>query len=180
MKDKNEDENENENEDEDKDEIIKILMSSYEDYDDDKINNKIKKLNKHLDKIIDKSKPFENQIKSIKSSRKYRWLLSYERFDGKKLKFKTFKLKLACLSNKIDESLFEQIFNHKIKTLANKLINTIKKEKKSNYCWKYWKKNKDELFKTDKYGDWVIKPNDKRINLKDAIDLIVDFNEELN
>ena len=101
-------------------------------------------------------------------------------FDGKKLKFKTFKLKLAYLSNKIDESLFEQIFNHKIKTLANKLINTIKKEKKSNYCWKYWKKNKDELFKTDKYGDWVIKPNDKRINLKDAIDLIVDFNEELN
>ena len=50
-------------------------------------------------------------------------------FDGKKLKFKTFKLKLAYLSNKIDESLFEQIFNHKIKTLANKLINTTKKEK---------------------------------------------------
>ena len=81
MKDKNEDENENENEneDEDKDEIIKILMSSYEDYDDDKIN-KIKKLNKHLDKIINKSKPFENQIKSTKKSRRYRWLLSYERF----------------------------------------------------------------------------------------------------
>ena len=50
-------------------------------------------------------------------------------FDGKKLKFKTFKLKLAYLSNKIDESLFEQIFNHKIKTLANKLINKTKKEK---------------------------------------------------
>ena len=82
MKDKNEDENENENEneDEDKDEIIKILMSSYEDYDDDKTNNKIKKLNKHLDKINDKSKPFEDQIKSIKTSRKYRWLLSYQRF----------------------------------------------------------------------------------------------------
>ena len=78
MKDENEDENENENEDKDK--IIKILMSSYEDYDDDKINNKIKKLNKHLDKIINKSKPFENQIKSIKKSRRYRWLLSYERF----------------------------------------------------------------------------------------------------
>ena len=50
-------------------------------------------------------------------------------FDSKKLKFKTFKLKIAYLSNKIDESLFEQIFNHKIKTLANKLINTTKKEK---------------------------------------------------
>ena len=41
-------------------------MSSYEDYDDDEINNKIKNLNDHLDKIIDKSKSFEDQIKSIK------------------------------------------------------------------------------------------------------------------
>ena len=61
-------------------------------------------------------------------------------FDGKKLKFKTFKLKLAYLSNKIDESLFEQIFNHKIKTLANKLINTIKKEKKIKLLLKILKK----------------------------------------
>ena len=30
-------------------------MSSYEDYDDDEINKRIKKLNDHLDKIIDKS-----------------------------------------------------------------------------------------------------------------------------
>ena len=34
-------------------------MSSYEDYDDDEINNKIKKLNNYLDKIIGKSKSFE-------------------------------------------------------------------------------------------------------------------------
>ena len=63
---KEENENENENENEDKDEIIKILMSSYEDYDDDEINNRIKKLNDHLDEIIDKSKSFEDQIKSTK------------------------------------------------------------------------------------------------------------------
>ena len=68
---KNENENENENEDnesedEDEDEIIKILMSWYEDYDDDEINNRIKKSNDHLDEIIDKSKSFEDQIKSIK------------------------------------------------------------------------------------------------------------------
>ena len=55
--------NENENENEDKDEIIKILMSPYEDYDDaDEINNRIKKINDHLDKIIDKSKSFEDQM----------------------------------------------------------------------------------------------------------------------
>ena len=58
--------NENKNENEDKDEIIKILTSRYEDYDDDEINNRIKKINDHLDKIIDKSKSFEDQIKSIK------------------------------------------------------------------------------------------------------------------
>ena len=68
---KNENENENENEDnesedEDEDEIIKILMSWYEDYDDDEVNNRIKKSNDHLDEIIDKSKSFEDQIKSIK------------------------------------------------------------------------------------------------------------------
>ena len=60
-----ENKNENENENEDKDEITKIILS-YEDYDDDEINNRIKKLNNHLDKMIDKSKSFEEQIKSLK------------------------------------------------------------------------------------------------------------------
>ena len=32
----------------------------------------------------------------------------------------------------------------------------------------------------DKFNDWVIQPSDRCINLKDAIDLIPDFNEELN
>ena len=32
----------------------------------------------------------------------------------------------------------------------------------------------------DKFNDWVIQPSDRRINLKDSIDLILDFNEELN
>ena len=29
-------------------------------------------------------------------------------------------------------------------------------------------------------NDWAIKPNDKRLNLNDAIDLIQDFNKKLN
>ena len=62
----NEDENENENEDDD-DYIIKILIHSDE-YVEETINqnkkNKIiKKLNDHLDEIINKLKSFENQIK---------------------------------------------------------------------------------------------------------------------
>ena len=32
------------------------------------------------------------------------------------------------MSNEIDENLFEQIFDHKFETLANKLINTTDKE----------------------------------------------------
>ena len=32
------------------------------------------------------------------------------------------------MSNDIDENLFEQIFDHKFETLANKLINTTSKE----------------------------------------------------
>ena len=55
--------------DDDDDEIIKILISSNE-YDETMNQNKkniiIKKLNDHSDKIIDKSKSFEDQIKSIK------------------------------------------------------------------------------------------------------------------
>ena len=77
---KNENENENENENvnendktlmssRDDDDIIEILTLSNE-YAETKNQNEkniiIKKLNDYLDEIIDKSKSFENQIKSIK------------------------------------------------------------------------------------------------------------------
>ena len=52
----------------------------------------------------------------------------YEDYGDKELKIKYFKIKLAHLSNIIDEKLFEQIFGHKFEALANKLINTINKE----------------------------------------------------
>ena len=45
-------------------------------------------------------------------------------FDDKELKYKYFKIKLAHLSNEIDEKLFEQIFGHTLIKLADKLINT--------------------------------------------------------
>ena len=61
------DENENENEDDD---MMKILIHSNE-YDEETIiqnekNEIIKKINDHLDEIIDKSKSFEEQIKLLK------------------------------------------------------------------------------------------------------------------
>ena len=83
------------------------------------------------------------------------------------------------MSNEIDEDLFEQIFDHKFETLANKLINTIN-IKENQIIVRNIEKNKNKIFEKDKYDDWVIKPNDKCLNLNDAIDLILDVNEKLH
>ena len=83
------------------------------------------------------------------------------------------------MSNEIDEDLFEQTFDHQFETLANKLINTIN-IKENQIIVKNIEKNKYKLFEMDEFNDWVIQPSDRRINLKDSIDLILDFNEELN
>ena len=99
-------------------------------------------------------------------------------FDDKELKFKIFKLKLAHLSNEIDENLVEQIFDHTLIKLADKLTNTTNTEE-NQIIIKNIEKNKDELFEMDEFNDWVIQPQ-KRPDLKYTIDLIIEFNEELN
>ena len=81
------------------------------------------------------------------------------------------------MSNEIDEDLFEQIFSHTLTKLADKLINTTNKEENQIIVNNI---NKIKLFKINKSNDWIIQPSDRRINLKDAIDFILDFNEELN
>ena len=144
-----------------------------------KKNKIIKKLNDHLDKIIDKSKSFEDQIKSIKKVENLEEYYFINDFGDKELKFKIFKLKLAHLSNEIDEKLFEQIFGHTLIKLADKLINTTNKEE-NQIIVKNIEKNKNKLFETSEFGDWVIQPNSQRINLLYTIDLILDFNEEVN
>ena len=83
------------------------------------------------------------------------------------------------MSNEIDKKLFEQIFGHTLIKLADKLINTTNKEE-NQIIVKNIEKNKDKLFEMDELNDWVTQPSDRHINLKDAIDLILDFNEELN
>ena len=142
-------------------------------------NKIIKRENNILGKIIDKSKSFEEHIKSLKKLEDLKGFWPYNDFGDKELKSKYYKIELAHLSNKIDEKLFEQIFGHTIETLANKLINTTSKEE-NQIIVNNINKNKDKLFKIDEFNDWVIQPSDRRINLKDAIDLILDFNEELN
>ena len=88
----------------------------------------IKKLNHHLDKIIDKSKSFEDQIKSIKKVENLEKYYFINDFDDKEWKLKIFKLKVSHLSNIIDKKIFKEIFGHTLETLANKLINTKNKE----------------------------------------------------
>ena len=84
------------------------------------------------------------------------------------------------MSNDIDENLFEQIFDHKFETLANKLINTTNKEE-NQIIVKNINKNKDKRFETTGHlNKWVIQLSDQHINLIDPINLILDFNEEPN
>ena len=113
--------NDNDNNDDDND-------NDNENKNRNKNDNMIKKLNDYLDKIIDKSKSFEDQIKLFKKVENLNEYWFIDDYGDKELKFKIFKLRLAHLSNIIDEKIFEQIFGHTFETLANKLINTTNKE----------------------------------------------------
>ena len=57
--------------------------------------------------IIDKSKSFEEQIESLKKLEGLKEYWFIKDFDDKELKFEIFQLKLADMSNEIDEKLFE-------------------------------------------------------------------------
>ena len=83
------------------------------------------------------------------------------------------------MANIIDKKLFEQIFGHKFETLANKLINTSNKEE-NQIIVNNINKNKEKVYEQKRRPyDSVIQPSDQRINLKYAIDIILDFNETI-
>ena len=130
-----------------------------------KKNKIIKYLNDNLDGIIDKSKSFEDQIKSIRKIKNLDDYYYVNDFGDKELKFKIFKLKLAHLSNIIDKKLFEQIFGHTLIKLANKVINTKNKEE-YKIIVKNINKNIDKLFEID---------DDEWVDLYKAAGLILDF-----
>ena len=108
------------------------LMSSKDDNDNDNDkdnkNDNDETINDFSDKIIDKSKSFEEQIEPITKRENLDEYYFMDDNSNKGLKFKMFKLKRAHLSNIIDKKIFEQIFGHTFETLANKLINTTNKE----------------------------------------------------
>ena len=134
--------------------------------DQNKKNEIIKRKNDNLDEIIDKSKSFEEQIKSLKKREDLKGYWPYNDYDDKELKSKYFKIELADMSNEIDKKLFEQIFGHTLIKLADKLINTTNKEE-NQIIVKNIEKNIDKLHKMDD-DDWV--------DLYDAANLILDFN----
>ena len=121
--------NENKNEDEYEDEDYENEYEN-EDKDNETIDQKeIKKLNDYFDKIIDKPKSFEEQIKSLKKREDLDKYFPHKDYDDKELKCKYFKLKLADMPNEIDKKLFEKIFGHTLIKLVDKLISTTNKEK---------------------------------------------------
>ena len=123
-----------------------------------------------------KTKSFEDQIKSmIKKAENLDEYYFVNSFNDKKLEFKFFHLKLAHLSNIVDEKLLKQILGHKFETLANKLINTTNKEE-NQIIVNNIEKNKDKLYEEEETShNCVIQPNDQCVNLIDAINLILKF-----
>ena len=148
--------------------------------DENKKNEIIKGTNDNLDEIIDKSKSFEEQIKSLKKLEGLKVYWPYNHFGDKELKSKYFKIELADMSNDIDEKLFEQIFGHTLIKLADKLINTTDKEENQKIV-KNIEKSKGKPFKEEKIRpyNFVIQPQ-QRSDLKYTIDLILDFNETIH
>ena len=162
----------------------KTLMSSNE---DDKTmnqnnNDTIKEWNDSLDKIIDESKSFEDQIQSIKKVKNLDEYNYINNFGNKELEFKIFKLKLAYLSNIIEKKIFKQIFGHTFETLANKLINTTNKEE-NQIIVNNINENKTKLYEEDEtkpFHDYVIQPSNQHNNLIEANNVILDFHEKFN
>ena len=157
-----------------------LVLSDKNDKDETIIQIKTKNLNDYFDKIIDKSKSFEDQIESIKKSENLNQYCSINDFNDKELISKIFKLKFVDMSNYIDKKLFEQIFGDTLETLANKLINTTNKEE-NQIIIKNIKEHKKKVHEQEKSApyDWVIQPDYQRINSIKAIKLILDFNETI-
>ena len=124
----------------------------------------IKRLNDDFDKIIDKSKSFEEEIKSLEKLENLNEYHDMHDYDNKELKLKIFKLQIARLSNIINEKLFEQIFGHTLIKLANKVINAKNKEE-NQIIVKNINKNIDKPYGMD--------------DLYDTASLILDFNQTI-
>ena len=84
------------------------------------------------------------------------------------------------MSNIIDKKIFKQIFVHAFETLENKLINTRNKEESQIIVNNISKnKKKSEKDETSAFYGYVIQASDRRNNLIEVINVILDFNETI-
>ena len=85
------------------------------------------------------------------------------------------------MSNVIDKKIFKQIFGHTFETLANKLINTTNKEE-NQIIVNNINENKEKLYEEDETSpcyDCVIQTSDRRNNLINVINVILDFSKTI-
>ena len=99
--------------------------------------------------------------------------------DNKELNFKIFKAKAAYILNDLEKELFEKVFGHTFAALVDKLINTIGKEE-NKIIINDIKKNRDKIYEQDECSKFIIQPPYKRDELRNAIKIILNFNELLS
>ena len=178
----NDNDNENENGNENDNDNHSDNVDDDNDDDDDDHDEKyyiIKQLNNYF-KTTDETKSFEEQIENIKKRDfldEY-WHMGYDH-DDKELNLKIFKAKATYILYDLDQQLFKKIFAHTFAALADKLINTTKKEEKQILI-KDIKENRDKIYEQDDFSNFVIKPGYKRGDLLDAVKIIINGNEVLS
>ena len=98
--------------------------------------------------------------------------------DNKETNLRLFKLKLAHIFNDVDDNLFTEIFGFTSVELADKLINTTSKED-NQMIIDHIEIKRDKVFEQE-YGKFVIQPPHKRTDLLDTVEVILEFNKQLN
>ena len=97
--------------------------------------------------------------------------------DNKETNLRIFKLKLAHILNDVDDNLFKEIFGFTSVKLADKLINTTRREE-NQMLINDVKTNRDKIFEQE-YGKFVIQPAHKRDDLLDTVKVIQQFNKTI-
>ena len=98
--------------------------------------------------------------------------------DNKERNLRLFKLKLAHIFNDVDDYLFKEIFSFTSVELASKLINVTSK-KDNQMIIDHIEIKRDKIFEQGKYGQFVIQPLHKRIDLLDTVKVLLDFNKTI-
>ena len=98
--------------------------------------------------------------------------------DIEETNLRLFKLKFVHVFNDADDNLFKELFGHTSVELVDKLINTTSKEE-NQMLINNIKENEDKLFEQDEFSKIVIEPAHIRCDLRDAVKVILQFNETI-